>query len=192
MANNTKGSGRKGGPKPAFRTRTVAEARAIADALPSKISYADKPLSEKQRAFAENVGMHGMTQKAAAFAAGYGVSGVSTVISRLVRMPRVVQYIRDEQEKLAVASSMTKKKVLDGILEAIDMARTQSEPLTMITGWRDIGKMCGFFEPTRHKLEISVQGEVVIQRLQALDDDMLLQLAEGNLGALEGEFSVLP
>lgn len=47
------------------------------------------------------------------------------------------------------------------------MAKIKADPLTMIAGWREVGKMCGFYEPTKAKIEVSVQGQVLIQRLNA-------------------------
>jgi hypothetical protein len=51
--------------------------------------------------------------------------------------------------------------------------------------------MCGFYEPTKAKIEVSVQGQVLIQRLNAMSDEELLKLAEGDPNVLEGEVTVI-
>ena len=71
------------------------------------------------------------------------------------------------------------------------MAKIKADPLTMIAGWREVGKMCGFYEPTKTKIEVSVQGQVLIQRLNAMSDEELLKLAEGDPNVLEGEVTVI-
>ena len=51
--------------------------------------------------------------------------------------------------------------------------------------------MCGFYEPTKTKIEVSVQGKVLIERLNTLSDEELLQIAEGDPTILEGEVRVI-
>ena len=48
----------------------------------------------------------------------------------------------------------------------------------MIAGWREVGKMCGFYEPTRTRVEVSVNGQVMVQRLNAMTDAELLELTQ--------------
>ena len=47
--------------------------------------------------------------------------------------------------------------------------------------------MCGYYEPTRHELRVTHQGEIVVQKLQTMSDDELLKLAEG-VEIVDGEF----
>ena len=72
------------------------------------------------------------------------------------------------------------------------MARTKADPIAMVGAWREIGRMCGFYEPTRTEVKVSVDGQVVLQQLQSMSDDDLLKLiseeSEANKLALEGEF----
>ena len=142
------------------------------------------PLTERQRLFVNAIARDNMNNLAA-----MRIAGLTGQASTLMRNPKVARAIAIERERYAKASAMTKKKVIDGLMEAIEMAKIQADPTPMIQGWTQIAKMCGFMEPTRHKLEVSVNGQVVIQRLQALDDEKLLALAEGNV--LDGEFEVV-
>lgn len=61
----------------------------------------------------------------------------------------------------------------------------------MVSGWREIGKMCGFYEPTKTKVEVSVNGRVMVERINAMSDEELLRLAEGDGNVFDGEFSVI-
>ena len=192
------------GPDPEKRKARKKRAKATATArqaeVPSKVlaiaeriayadKHADKPLTEQQRKFVENVAVHGMAPKQACVALGIRhAQSTASHYTKSLAVQRAIQKIREEQEK---AGLMTKKRVMDGFLEAIDMARTLADPVAMTGGWREIAKMCGYYEPTRHKLEVSVDGQVVIQKLQQLNDEDLLKLADGKTDALEGEFQVI-
>lgn len=149
----------------------------------------DAPLTEMQRQFVVYLVDHGMTQTAAARAAG--ASNPGTQAHEWMRHPKIERAIAERRAEYAAASQVTKKRVIDGFLESIEMAKIKADPLTMIAGWREVGKMCGFYEPTKAKIEVSVQGQVLIQRLNAMSDEELLKLAEGDPNVLEGEVTVI-
>jgi len=143
---------------------------------------ADKPLTEMQREFVKNLAA-GETAKNAYLRAGYKLSdaasmGARSYIYRMLEMPNIKRALAIEQEAYAKQSNMTKKKVMDGLLEGIEMAKLMSEPMTMISGWREVGKLCGFYEPTRHKVDISVNGTLVLEQMNSLSDEELLKLIE--------------
>ena len=149
----------------------------------------DAPLTEMQRQFVVYHVDHGMTQTAAARAAGFAQPG--TAANQMMQHPKIERAIAERRAEYAAASQVTKKKVIDGFLESIEMAKIKADPLTMIAGWREVGKMCGFYEPTKTKIEVSVQGKVLIERLNTLSDAELLQIAEGDPTILEGEVRVI-
>ena len=47
-----------------------------------------------------------------------------------------------------------------------------------------IGQMCGYFEPIKKKIELSVTGEVVMKRMEQMSDTELLRLLEQGAPAL--------
>ena len=149
----------------------------------------DAPLTEMQRQFVAFLVDQQMTQTAAARAAGASQPG--TAAYEWMRHPKIERAIAERRAEYAAASQVTKKKVIDGFLESIEMAKIKADPLTMIAGWREVGKMCGFYEPTKTKIEVSVQGKVLIERLNTLSDAELLQIAEGDPTILEGEVRVI-
>ena len=149
----------------------------------------DAPLTERQRQFVVNLVDHGMTQTAAARAAGASQPG--TAAYEWMRHPQIERAIAERRAEYAVASQVTKKRVIDGFLESIEMAKIKADPLTMSARWREVGKMCGFYEPTKAKIEVSVQGQVLIQRMNSMSDEELLKLAEGDPNVLEGEVTVI-
>jgi hypothetical protein len=147
-------------------------------------------LTEKQRQFVVNIVEHGMTKSAACRAAGYSLSSPA-VSTQTFDNPKIQKAIAIKRAEYAKASQMTRQKVIDGFSEAIEMAKVQGDPIVMVAGWREIGKMCGFYEPAKTKLEVTVNGQIALEKIQTLSDAELLALAEegGNgLPALEGQF----
>ena len=110
-------------------------------------------LTPKQKIFVESL-IKGQTQSLAARSAGY--SNIHVEANRLMQMPKIheaVAYLHRKHEK---ASQMTRKKVMDGLLEAIEMAKMQAEPATMVNGWREIGRMCGYYAAERKILDVNI------------------------------------
>lgn len=174
------------------RDKLVGQALPAKRGVPKKKKGEENPdgvLTERQRTFVNLVVRDKLNLSAAARQAGY--ADYSQSVDNLMKNAKIAKAIAIEREEWARASAMSKKKVIDGFTEAIDMARLKADPMVMVAGWREIAKLCGFYEPTRHKLEVSVQGEVVIQKLQSLDDSQLLALADGRTDAIDGEFRVI-
>lgn len=157
-----------------------------------KVGNPKSVVTDNQREFARAYVRNGGNATAAARHAGYSQPGV--VGAQLKKNAKVAAEIARERAEYERSTMMTKKKVMDGFLEAIEMGKIKSDAIAMVSGWREIARMCGYFEPTKHKIEVSVNGQVVIQKLQALDDAQLLALIDENSDpdAIEGDFTVLP
>lgn len=149
----------------------------------------DQPLTEMQRRFVQHLVHDKLNQTAAARQAGF--VGPGTAANALMRNPKVLAAIAVEREEYAKASGMTKKKVIDGFLEAIDIGRIKADPIAMIAGWREVGKMCGFYEAQKTEVTVSVSGQMLVQRLNTMSDEELLRMAEQDPSVLEGEFHVV-
>lgn len=147
----------------------------------------DKPLTEQQRMFVYFFVEEKQTQTASARLAGYSNPG--TAAMDLMKNPKIQAAIAESRAEYAAASQMTKKKVIDGFLEAIELAKTMAEPASMVSGWREVGKMCGFYEPTKHEIKVSIRGEMMLKQMQNMTDEELLALAEQGGGVtLDGNF----
>lgn len=157
----------------------VARSRGLntANYAEAELVSPDKPLTDKQKAFVK-LWAEGESIMTASVRAGFSDGG--TVAYRLVRMPNVLK-LRDEYAaKYREEAQMDRKRVMDGILEAIEMARLMSEPMTMIAGWREVGKLCNFYAPIEHRVKVDVSGNIVHQRLNSMSDaDLLKAISEG-------------
>ena len=130
-----------------------------------------KPLTAQQEAFVRHYVDGGMSLSGAARKAGY-TNGTMLMKSDAVR--RAVEMRREEY---AAASRVSKKRVVDGMLEAIEAAKLKADPAVMVAGWKEIGRLCGHYEPTKTQIEVSVNGQVMLQKMTAMSDEELLRLA---------------
>jgi phage terminase small subunit len=132
----------------------------------------NKPLTLQQHEFAKQWAS-GETITNASIRAGYADTQVGY---RLARMPNVLRVYNEEKRLYEEAAQMTRKKVMDMHLEAYQMARLMAEPATMVSAAREIGKMCGYYEPVQHRVKIDVQGEVTVRQLNSMTDAELLKM----------------
>ena len=132
-----------------------------------------KPLTEQQRLFVkafssgENMTNSLKTGGFSAASLAYGY--------RLLAMPNVAKALKESQAAYAMAAELSKKDVMDMLKEAYDMAKLMSEPTSMVAAAREIGKMCGYYEPKKVDLTISTAGR---QKIEMLSDEDLFKLME--------------
>lgn len=188
LARNTPQKNRREAEKPerikslraAPETTTMAAAAAVSP---------DKPLTEKQKLYAV-ARARGESVPNAMAQAGYNEQ--VSYGYRLDKMPNVQALIRQEQALYAAAAQIDRKKVIDMQLEAYELARTMAEPATMVSAAREIGKICGLYEP--QKVQINVSGSVQheIHRFEAMSDAELLEVLSQGLPAPENPTTALP
>ena len=188
LARNTPQKNRREAEKPerikslraAPETTTMAAAAAVSP---------DKPLTEKQKLYAV-ARARGESVPTAMAQAGYNEQ--VSYGYRLDKMPNVQALMRQEQALYAEAAQIDRKKVIDMQLEAYELARTMAEPATMVSAAREIGKICGLYEP--QKVQINVSGSVQheIHRFEAMSDAELLEVLSQGLPAPENPTTALP
>lgn len=176
--------------QPSTKARTAESSRGTAvarQATKSNNSAAsaaeidvDKPLTDKQKAFVESWAK-GNSIGRASLDAGFADDGIGY---RLVRQPNVLKLKAELSAKYEETAEMSRKKVMDGLIESIEMAKLMAEPSTMIQGWKTVAQMCGYMAPVETKLKIDVTGNVTMSRLTQMSDAELLELIEkGNQNA---------
>lgn len=139
----------------------------------------DKPLTDKQKLFVQHWAK-GDSITSASYRAGYSNTKVAY---QLVKMPNILKLKAEYEAQWEATGAMTRQKVMDGMLEAIEMARMMAEPSSMIAGWREIGKICGYYAPVEHRVKVDVSGNVIVDRLNSLSDAELLKIIQGGAQA---------
>lgn len=141
-------------------------------------------LTEQQKLFVEQI-VKGKGPKIAARVAGYAnpdIQGYAIVKS--TKVAEAIKYLHKRHEK---AADMTRKKVMDGMLEAIEMAKIQADAGNMIAGWREIGRMCGYYAPEVKKIDINITAKRVIDKMETLSDEDLVKMIEDSSQIIEAE-----
>ena len=133
----------------------------------------NKELNDKQKTFVK-FWAEGESITTASAKAGY--CDGATYAYRMVKMPNVLQLYSKIKAKYEEAGDMTRKKVMDMLLESYDMAKLMAEPSTMVAAAREVGKMCGYYAPVEHKMKVDVTGNIVVDRLNSMSDAELLKL----------------
>jgi len=144
-------------------------------------------LNPRMWRFIENYVDNRMSPAAAAQAAGYRNPKVAGI--NLLRIPKVLEEVKKRQQSFAATINVTRKQVVEGFMDAIAQAKLMAEPMTAIAGWREVGKMCGFYEPEQRNINISVNGELLMSKVNAMSDEELLRLAEQDLNTVEVQMS---
>lgn len=139
----------------------------------------DRKLTEMQMMFVRHWAA-GETILSASSRAGYADSGAYAY--RLVKDPAVIKIYEREKKLYAASCQMTRQKVMDGFLEAAAMAQTLGDPTALTGAWREVGKMCGFYEPVRKNININVSGGVLVGKVERMDDATLLAIVRGEIG----------
>lgn len=110
---------------------------------------------------------------------------------RMAKMPNIIRAYNEHKAAYAEASQMSKKKVIDMLMEAYDMGRTMAEPSTMVSAAREIGRMCGFYEPVKHKVDVTVG----VAQMESMSDADLFRVIEEakklEIQAQAGDFELL-
>lgn len=156
--------------------KTAVNGSAVKDIA---VKSPERHLTEMQQMFVRHWAA-GETILTASARAGYADSGAYAY--RLVKDPLVIQIYEREKKLYEASCQMTRKKVMDGFLEAADMARLQADPTALVGAWREVGKMCGYYEPVRKKIDISINGSIT-QKVERLDEATLLGIIRGEISS---------
>ena len=78
----------------------------------------------------------------------------------------------------AALLSIQREDVFNGLLEAATMAKLQCDPGGMVTAWKQVGHLMGYYSPARIKVDVSVAGSLEMKRLSQLSDAELIKMIE--------------
>lgn len=152
----------------------------------SAIKSPERHLTEMQMMFVRHWAA-GESILSASARAGYSDNG--TYAYRLAKDPLIVDIYNREKKLYEASCQMTRQRVMEGFLEAADMAKLQADPTALTGAWREVGKMCGYYEPVKKTIDINING-VITQKVERIDDETLLAIIKGQAGAdvIEGVF----
>lgn len=85
-------------------------------------------------------------------------------------------------------AKMTREKVQNIVLEAVDMAKTLAMPGDMIRGAAELNKMCGFYAPEQVNVNVEAKIRRVQTQFESLSDAELVELIGDKYDPIEAEF----
>lgn len=135
-------------------------------------------LTLRQRRFIDEYSLCGNVSEAAR-RAGYSEKTAAQTGYENLRKPQIAAAVAAQQAGYAAELQMTKEDVVGGILSAIGLAREQQNPAAMIQGCTALAKLCGFYGPELHHVEVSSDTTAFRARLVAMSDDELIALVQG-------------
>jgi phage terminase small subunit len=138
----------------------------------------DRPLTEKQRLFVK-FWAEGDSILGASHRAGYSDGG--TVAYRLAKDPAVLKIYDIEKALYEESCQMTRERVMEGFLEAAEMAKVMADPTALTGAWREVGKMCGYYEPVKRTIDVNVTGSVTVKQLERMSTADLLKIVTGEV-----------
>jgi phage terminase small subunit len=142
-------------------------------------------LTEKQRHFAKAVS-EGRPWSQAARMAGYAVPEQAG--KNLMRQPNVSAAVDYYQRQHEAAGAVTRKRVMEGFLRGIELAEIQGDAQNVIGGWRELGRMCGYYAPEVKKIDINMTAKRLISRFETMsDEDLMRMMEESAVEIIDGE-----
>lgn len=134
------------------------------DHLPAAFNHLEPDEAE----FVYNVEVLGLPVRKAASLAGMKATKVSA--------PHLVQAREALKRELRDSMAITKEDVVNGYQEAIHMAKTLADPLTMIVGWEKTAKILGYDQPQKIDININASVEVQQKLIKSMPDSELVKL----------------
>lgn len=138
-------------------------------------------ITRKQARFAEELVIDG-NATAAAIRAGYNPNSARVTACRLLKANAAVQAaVQAEQTAQADRMNVNRDRVISELQEAIAVARAKGDAGAMIAGWREIGKICGYYQPERAlRVDVNIAAKRFIDKLETMSDAELLEIVERN------------
>lgn len=127
--------------------------------------------------------LSGMPAEEALAYAGYSLDMKN--ISVLNKDPWVMEKIQEVANLRVQKAAVTKEKVENIVLEAIDMARIKGDPDPMIRGASELSKMNGYYAPEKKQITVEERD------LEVLSDAELLEMMGREQDVIEAEFERL-
>lgn len=143
-------------------------------------------LTARQSAFVQRYALSGNAAEAARLA-GYSADTSRQIGSRLLSNVDVKAALQARRQAFQAELEVTRQDVVNGLQEAIVIARSQLNPGAMVQGCVQLAKLLGFYEPEVIQLGFSPENASLKAKFSAMSDDELMAIAAGRhlLGQVE-------
>ena len=135
-------------------------------------------LTTRQVLFVEHYALCNNAAEAARLA-GYSADTSRQIGSRLLSNVDIKAALQARRQVFQAELKVTRQDVLNGLQEAIVMARNQLNPGAMIQGCVQLAKLLGFYEPEVIQVGFSPENDRLKSKFAAMTDDELIAIAAG-------------
>ena len=136
-------------------------------------------LTERQRLFCEHyVGAGRHCAALAARLAGYAPGCSHVTGCQLLKKPKIAATVRGLEEAVAREMGVSRQALIAQLVAAADFARELKEPSSMISAYRTVAQICGYYRHEEEKPMKAGDGGEVLDRLNRLSDKELVDLIE--------------
>lgn len=118
---------------------------------------------------------------AAAVKAGFAARSARITASKLLTKANIRSAVGTARRELEAKHLVDRDRVIAELLQAVDLAREKGDPGSMISAWREIAKICGYYAPEVRKVNVNIAAKRVIEKLETLPDAELLAMVETNV-----------
>jgi phage terminase small subunit len=110
---------------------------------------------------------------AAAVRAGYSERSARSIAHENMTKPALQAVLAERRGEVASRLQVTREGVIQGLLEAVHLAKEQANPAGMVAGLKEIGKMLGYYAPEAKRVELSGDSRGLMSQLEGLSDQEL-------------------
>ena len=114
----------------------------------------------------------------AARQAGYSTRTARQIASENLTKPDILAAIAQKKHAEAEKLELTKQDILASLMGAIDLAREVGKPSVMVSGYRELGRLCGFYEAEtlQRKDPLTTEADILRRELESLPTSQLLEM----------------
>ena len=135
-------------------------------------------LTTRQALFVDHYALCNNAAEAARLA-GYSADTSRQIGSRLLSHVDVKAALQARRQVFQAELEVTRQDVVNGLQEAILMAKSQLNPGAMISGLVQLAKLLGFYEPEVIQVDFSPENDRLKAKFAAMSDDELVAIAAG-------------
>ena len=138
----------------------------------------NRSLTSRQARFVDEFLLDGVGTQAA-IRAGFSEKGASVAGTRMLRNARVQAALAEHQAADAARLHIKRENVVAALLEAVETAREQKDPSTMVRALAEIGKLMGFYSPRQIEVMPVDMEQATMKRMSKMTDAELVAVIAG-------------
>jgi len=158
-------------------------------ALPKNIDPSAQTTDMRMK-FVEGLRMGMMPVEAARYA-GSTASNITSFVQKAMSDPYVKAQLAEIQKENEEKHVISRQKVTDIVIKAIDMADLQGLPGDMLRGAAELNKMNGYYAPEKKEITTNSAAGRVQSQFESMDQDELLEMVGQERSFIEVEFELL-